>query len=170
MWKKFLSIDTKLLLVIGLFTGIVISALTVKTLAYTDSPDFCSSCHIMDDVHDSMTASTHAGVSCGDCHLPHDGTAKKLTFKAKSGLSHVYYNTIGTSKIPDILTATNDSKDAVNANCVSCHENTVENIEHDAKDTCMDCHMEVPHGKEFKTKDFDEPPEPGELLNTKGGL
>lgn len=170
MWKKFLSIDTKLLLVIGLFTGIVISALTVKTLAYTDSPDFCSSCHIMDDAYHSMMTSTHAELTCAECHLPSDGVAKKLAFKAKSGMSHLYYNTMGTSKIPELLTATDKSVDVINDNCISCHKSTLVNIEHDVKDTCDGCHMTVPHGKEFKTKEFDEPPMPGELLDTKGGF
>lgn len=170
MGKKIAGIDKKLLVVIALFTGIVISALTVKTLAYTDSPDFCSSCHIMDDVYDSMMASTHAGISCGDCHLPSDNIVNKLTFKAKSGMSHVYYNTLGTAKIPEVLVATDDSEEAINSNCISCHEQTVDNVDHFAKDSCMDCHREIPHGKGFKKKHFYEPPKSGELIKNKGGF
>lgn len=170
MWKKFLRMDKKLLLVIGLFAGIVFSVFTVKTLSYTDSPDFCSSCHIMDEAYDTMMASTHAGISCGDCHLPHDNIVNKLTFKAKSGMSHVYYNTLGVDKIPEILTATEDSEKAINSNCISCHQQTIDNVDHLAKDSCIDCHREVPHGKDFKHKEFYEPPKSGELIKNKGGF
>lgn len=170
MEKKKAGIDKRLLVVIAVFAGILISVLSAKTLAYTDSPDFCSSCHIMDDVYDSMMASTHAGLSCSDCHLPQDNIFNKYTFKVKSGLSHVYYNTIGTSKIPDVLHANTASQEAIDSNCISCHEQTVLNVDHAAKDSCMDCHREVPHGKLFKTPDFYEPPKTGELIKNKGGF
>lgn len=37
---------------------------------YTSRPDFCRSCHIMEPYHDSWAESTHAHVSCVDCHFP----------------------------------------------------------------------------------------------------
>ncbi|MFE8703351.1 cytochrome c3 family protein [Cytobacillus sp. FJAT-54145] len=169
MLKKLFSIDKKLLILIGVFTGIVISAVTAKTLAYTDSADFCQSCHIMNNVHASFTDSTHAKLACNDCHLPHETKVGKLAYKAKAGMSHMYYNTIGSEKIPDVLHATDNSMEVIQQNCVDCHESTLDNVSHDSKDSCMSCHQEVPHGKGFKTEDYFKPPKPGELLEDKGG-
>src|SRR5690606_23786642 len=126
-------------------------------------------CHIMTQVHESFTDSTHAQLSCGDCHLPHDNIAVKLTEKAKAGLGHVYYNTLGSDKIPSVLHATDNSKEIINNNCIDCHQNTLQNVSHDVKDSCSDCHKTVPHGKSFKNEDYFKPPKPGELLENKGG-
>ncbi|QED49024.1 cytochrome c3 family protein [Cytobacillus dafuensis] len=169
MLKKLLAIDKKLLIMIGVFVGIIVSVVTVKTFAYTDSADFCQSCHIMTNVYESHGDSTHAKLACSDCHLPHETLAGKLVFKAKSGIGHVYYNTLGSEKIPEVLLTTEDSKKAVNQNCINCHESTLDNVSHDAKDSCSSCHQAIPHGKGFKTEDFYKPPKSGELLDTKGG-
>lgn len=169
MFKKLLAIDKRLLLAVGIFAGIVLSAVTVKALEYTDSPEFCQSCHIMSSVHESFMDSTHATLACSDCHLPHDSKVKKYTYKAKAGMSHVYYNTIGAEKIPDVIHANASSDEVINQNCIDCHERTLNNVSHDVKDSCVSCHQAVPHGKGFKTEDFYQPPKPGELLENKGG-
>lgn len=167
--KKFLSIDKKLLLFIGVFTGIILSVVTVKGLAYTDSADFCGSCHIMTSVHDSFVDSTHAELACADCHLPHDSIVNKYTEKARAGLNHMYYNTLGEDKIPKVLHATDNSMDIITENCIDCHQNTLQNVSHDAKDNCTECHQAVPHGSDFKTEDYFKPAKSGELLENKGG-
>jgi cytochrome c nitrite reductase small subunit len=174
MMKRLREIDKRVhvligLLVIGLAAGIVISIATAKTLAYTDSAEFCKSCHIMTNVYDSFKDSTHAELACADCHLPHDSLVSKYTFKAKSGIGHVYYNTLGAEKIPEVLHPTEGSKEAINGNCKSCHKSTLENISHDAKESCTSCHQSVPHGKGFKNEDFYKPAKPGELLENKEG-
>lgn len=169
MLKKLLAIDKRLLLLLGLFVGIIISVVTAKGLAYTDSAEFCKSCHIMNNVYDSFVDSTHAELACADCHLPHDSLVSKYTFKAKSGIGHVYYNTLGVEEIPGVLHPTDGSKEAINSNCMSCHKSTLDNVSHDAKETCTECHQTVPHGKGFKTEDFYKAPKPGKLLEDKGG-
>jgi cytochrome c nitrite reductase small subunit len=169
MLKKLLAIDKRLLLVFGIFGGIMISLATVKTLAYTDSAEFCQSCHIMTGVYDSFSESTHSELLCGDCHLPHDSLISKYTFKAKSGLGHVYFNSLGEKDIPGVLHPTSGSAEAINSNCKSCHSSTLENVSHDAKELCTECHQSVPHGKGFKSKEYFKAPKPGELLENKGG-
>lgn len=169
MLKKLLAIDKRLLLLIGLFVGIIASVVTAKTLAYTDSAEFCKSCHIMNNVYDSFVDSTHAELACADCHLPHDSLVSKYTFKAKSGIGHVYFNSLGEAKIPEVLHPTQGSEEAINSNCVSCHSSTLDNVSHDVKESCIKCHQSVPHGKGFKTEDFYKAPKPGELLEDKGG-
>lgn len=169
MKEKWLRVDKKLLILASIFVGIIISVVSVKTLAYSDSPDFCQSCHIMNNVHDSFADSTHAGLSCNDCHLPHESTVGKLVYKAKVGMGHVYYNTLGEDKIPDVLHPTASTKEVIQQNCIDCHENTLQNVSHDAKENCVDCHQSVPHGKGFKTEDYYKKPNSGELLENKGG-
>lgn len=150
-----------LLVFIGIFAGIVIFAGTSKGLEATDSAAFCSSCHIMDDAHDSFMESNHATLSCNDCHVPHDNIVSKLMYKGKAGLSHVYYNTLGVEKIPDILHATESTQEVANENCVRCHAPTLENVDHhDVQDgSCISCHRQVPHGKGtfHKSDDWYEP-------------
>jgi cytochrome c nitrite reductase small subunit len=169
MLKKLLGIDKKILIFGALFAGIVLSVITAKTMAYTDSAVFCKNCHIMTPVYESFMDSTHTKLSCNDCHLPHENMAKKLVFKGKAGMGHVYYNTLGTSKIPNVFHATENSKEVINDNCISCHEKTLENVSHEAKDSCSSCHRQVPHGKGFKDENYKKPPVSGDLLENKGG-
>lgn len=169
MIKKFLSIDKKVLILIGVFFGIILSVVTAKTLAYTDSPEFCSSCHIMTNVYESFSESNHAELACADCHLPHDSVVNKYVNKAKSGIGHVYYNTLGADKIPKVLHETENSTEIIKENCIGCHQNTIENVSHDAKENCTSCHESVPHGSDFKNEDYFKPAKSGELLEIKGG-
>lgn len=169
MGKRFSLKNKKMLIFVGVFVGIILSIVTGKVLAYTDSPEFCSSCHIMTQVHESFIDSNHAELACADCHLPHDTLVNKYVNKAKSGIGHVYYNTLGEDKIPEVLHPTENSKEIITGNCIDCHQNTIENVSHDAKDSCTSCHEAVPHGGDFKTEDYFKPPKPGELLENKGG-
>lgn len=142
---------------VGLVVGIILMVGTQKTLEYTDSPEFCKSCHIMNAPVETMLSSTHAQLTCNDCHLPHESTVGKLVSKAKVGLGHIYYNNFASSKIPDVMQATDWTIDVVDENCKSCHENTVAGVDHDAKELCTDCHRGMPHGKQFfKSGEFDE--------------
>lgn len=167
---KRILIDKKLLLLIAVLAGIFISLATVKTMAYTDSPGFCNSCHTMNHVYTTFNDSTHEKLACNDCHLPHENIAKKLFFKGRAGMTHVYFNSMGTSKIPDVIHASDRSMKVINENCISCHKSTVTNVSHDAKENCVSCHRQVPHGKGFKTKEYKETPKSGELLENKGGF
>lgn len=167
--KKFLSKNKHWLLFIGVFVGIGLSVVTAKALEYTDSAAFCSSCHIMTEVYESHANSTHAELLCADCHLPHDSIMNKYVNKAKSGIGHVYYNTLGVEKIPTVLHPTDHSKEIITQNCIDCHQSTLDNVSHDAKDSCSSCHEAVPHGSDFKTEDYFKPPKSGELLKNKGG-
>lgn len=106
---------------------------------------------------ETMLNSTHAQLSCNDCHLPHNSTVGKLASKARVGLGHIYYNNFASSKIPDVMQATDWTIDVVDENCKSCHASILEDVSHDAKDLCTDCHKGLPHGKQFfKGEEFDE--------------
>lgn len=36
----------------------------------------CNNCHVMNEVHRDWTKSSHQGVECIECHLPHSFTRK----------------------------------------------------------------------------------------------
>ena len=68
-------------------------------------------------------------------------------YKAKSGAGHVYAYTLGADGIPDVLHGSSSTEEVVNANCISCHETTLQNVGHTVKENCIDCHRNVPHDK-----------------------
>lgn len=159
--KNLLSkINKKLLLftLIGVFAGVVLFAGTAGSLKATDTPEFCASCHVYESTITHFNESNHANLNCNDCHTPNDSMLGKYTYKAKSALGHGYMYTVGTDKIPNVIHATEQSREVVEQNCISCHEPSLKNIDHDAKDSCVDCHRQVPHGKgNFKTDEWFEP-------------
>ncbi|MFN7249414.1 MAG: cytochrome c3 family protein [Anaerobacillus sp.] len=157
MIKWYKESNNKLLLIIlfSAFIGIALYAGTVTAIKATDTGEFCSSCHVMDTVYESFSRSPHGKLDCNDCHAPTDNIVNKMVFKAKAGMGHIYMNTLGASKIPDVLHATESSVEVVNQNCISCHQYTLENVAHDSKGTCIGCHRQVPHGLGiFKSPDW----------------
>lgn len=152
--------------IVGIFVGILLMVGGTKTMGYTDSAEFCSSCHIMNAVVESAAESSHAKLSCNDCHLPQDNKVVKLVDKARVGMGHIYYNTIASDSIPDVLHATEWTINTINDNCISCHEHIVSNDKdlaaaaHDVKENCTDCHRSTPHGvQSFKNSSFFGTPE-----------
>ncbi|WP_102345479.1 NapC/NirT family cytochrome c [Bacillus sp. Marseille-P3661] len=161
MFEKFKTLDKKLLLLIGLFFGIVLAAASAEALHYTDTADFCSTCHPMDTAYSSFSDSVHADIACNECHAPTDNIVSKYMFKAKAGAHDVYMNTLNVDEIPDVIHAKQATEDVVQENCISCHQNTIQTVEHNSKDKCINCHRQVPHGKKNKLK-TDEWNAPGE--------
>ncbi|WNF37124.1 NapC/NirT family cytochrome c [Bacillaceae bacterium IKA-2] len=157
MGEMLRKLDKKLLLftLIGIFVGIVLFAGTAGTLKATDTADFCASCHVYESTINNFKQSNHANLNCNDCHTPNDSKLGKYTYKAKSALSHGYMQTLGASKIPTVIHATESSKEIVQQNCVSCHEPSLQNVDHGgAYDSCIDCHRQVPHGKgDFRSQE-----------------
>lgn len=122
--------------------GVIAMGGTVAALNETDKSAFCGSCHGMSEAVYTHSISPHASLACNDCHTPHN-LVNKLPFKAMAGARDVYYNTM--SELPDVFHARQDTKDAIQANCLRCHANTNMNVYLDAKKYCIDCHRAVPH-------------------------
>ncbi|MDQ0255292.1 cytochrome c nitrite reductase small subunit [Evansella vedderi] len=157
---KKLNLDKKLLLftAIGVFLGIALFSGTAGALKATDTGEFCSSCHIMESAYESFTSSNHASLYCNDCHVPNNSLVEKLPYKAKAGMSHMYMNTIGANQIPKVLHAKASSQEVINNNCIMCHEPGLQNINHDSKGNCIDCHRTVPHnGGDYRPTEWFEP-------------
>jgi cytochrome c nitrite reductase small subunit len=145
----------------GVVVGVIVGGLSAALLESTDSPEFCSTCHIMDSAFGSFTESNHALLDCNDCHAPAKPWLLKMTFKARAGAGHMYMNTIGRGEIPDVLHATSETAEVVNENCIRCHAPSQVLISHDAKENCADCHRSVPHGRGmFRPDEWHEPIHP----------
>ncbi|MDF2947783.1 MAG: nitrate/TMAO reductase rane-bound tetraheme cytochrome subunit [Bacillales bacterium] len=143
--------------IMGVFLGFAILLAGQEALHATDTGEFCSNCHVMNEVHDSYSRSAHASITCNECHIPQDNWFNKYTFKAKAGITDVYYNTLGKEDIPNVIHPNSGTQEVVDQNCKTCHKTTVSSIEHDAKEKCISCHRGTPHGKgSFKTSDFYE--------------
>lgn len=160
-WLRTTSGKVALVAGAGVVVGVVVGGLGASLLESTDSPEFCSRCHIMDSAFGSFTASNHALLDCNDCHAPAKPWLLKMTFKARTGAGHIYMNTIGRGEIPDVLHATSETAEVVNDNCIRCHAPSQTLISHDVKESCADCHRSVPHGRGmFRPDDWNEPMQP----------
>ena len=139
---KLRSANRWAVLFFALVAVVVLYSGTAVSMKATDSKEFCGSCHVMNEVVRTHQFSTHANLSCNDCHAPHD-LVSKIPFKAQAGAKDIYINTFGT--VDDVIHATDKTKEIVNQNCKSCHEMTNVNVAMDTKEYCFDCHRTVPH-------------------------
>ena len=167
------SSRTRIVLVfIGIFAaGIVFAGLFNAGLAYTNTTEFCTSCHTMQiplgelqqTPHWQSASGVHAG--CADCHVPKPFIPKMIAkVIAAKDVYHEFMGTIDTpekyeahrwnmaSRVWEKMKAT-DSRE-----CRSCHEyahmdlaaqdrsarNRHSNAP-DKGDTCIDCHKGIAH-------------------------
>lgn len=132
---------------------------------FSNDPQACANCHIMDDYLASWTHSSHSRVAtCNDCHTPHDFFGKYMT-KAENGWFHSYSFTMQT--FPENLVIRDSNRRKLEANCVECHKELVSEINavhalpgtaqalgpggsrvgaHGAAIDCLRCHAGVGHG------------------------
>ncbi len=113
-----------------------------KLLAKSESPDFCSRCHVMQAEYESWAhEGAHRREKCVDCHLPNDNTAVHYVWKSIDGMKDVMFFYSGM--VPEHITLTSHGAKVLQANCIRCHESTVEYINHDRK--CWECHRRLMH-------------------------
>ena len=125
-------------------TGMVVSNFTVYL---GNDPTACNNCHVMDAVYEGWFHGPHKSwATCNDCHTPHQLVPKYLV-KAQSGFNHVLAFTIG--HIPDPIRAKESTREVTQANCIYCHQATVDDIadgQMDAGRYCVECHRNIAHG------------------------
>jgi cytochrome c nitrite reductase small subunit len=112
-------------------------------------PATCNNCHVMDAQFEGWFHAAHENyTACTDCHLPHQNIASYYLYKGYSGMRDVVSFTL---KIyPAAIRATQQTDEIVQANCIRCHKDTVENILADPKPLdrhCWDCHRSAAHGQ-----------------------
>jgi len=149
-WKL---MTQKVALIIGI--AVFLAALGVFTYV-TDAPAYlghepqtCNNCHVMDAQYENWYHAAHENVAdCTDCHLPHQNIASYYLYKGYSGMRDVYSFT--TKSYPVAIRADSQTVEIVQANCIRCHLDTVENIISGPQSfdrTCWDCHRSVAHGE-----------------------
>ncbi len=134
---------------------IFLAALSVFAWA-TDAPAYlghaaatCNNCHVMDSQYENWYHAAHENVAiCADCHLPHQNILSYYLYKGYSGMKDVFSFTF---KIyPPAIRATHQTDSIVQANCIRCHNDTVESIlaGPQAFDRyCWSCHRSAAHGQ-----------------------
>ncbi len=139
-----------------LTVGIVALVLALGVFAWvTDAPSYlghepstCNNCHVMDSQYENWYHAAHERFTvCTDCHLPHQNIASYYLYKGYSGMRDVYSFTF---KIyPAAIRASLQTEEIVQANCIRCHTDTVENILTGPQPFdryCWNCHRSVAHG------------------------
>jgi cytochrome c nitrite reductase small subunit len=112
------------------------------------NPSTCNNCHVMDSQYENWYHASHERfATCVECHLPHDNVVHYYLAKAQTGLHDVYF--FSTGQTPQMIRAKPATDQIIQANCVRCHQDTVENIMAGVQPFerhCWDCHRSVAHG------------------------
>lgn len=139
---------SKILIMMGLVIGLLsfMFLLTDTAISYSDNAQFCLNCHSMDEAYLTLQHSNHKQFKCTDCHAPHS-YIPKVIFKTKAGLRDLYVTTMGQT--PQVIKATDETKEIIAENCRRCHESTVERIGMGQGRLCTDCHRDLVHEKIF---------------------
>ncbi len=110
-----------------------------------ESPEFCGSCHSMEQAFSTWETSNHKHLDCTDCHLPQGNLAIKLVTKTQTGMNDVYHEVL--RDYPATMSVSSKGKSIVEENCLRCHQSTVENTAMAAGgQDCTKCHRGLVHG------------------------
>ncbi len=142
---------------LALIVGIAVLFLALGLFAWvTDAPAYlghepatCNNCHVMDAQYESWYHAAHERFAvCTDCHLPHQNIVRYYLYKGYSGMRDVASFTL---KIyPAAVRTTKQTDEILQANCIRCHQDTVESILTGPQPFdrhCWDCHRSVAHGE-----------------------
>jgi cytochrome c nitrite reductase small subunit len=117
---------------------------------FSNDPEACANCHIMNDHLESWEKSSHhVRAVCNDCHMPH-ALLPKLITKADNGWNHSVKFTL--QNFADPLRIRSHNLEVVRENCIRCHAAVVEDIrdlpghEEAGELACIHCHAGVGHG------------------------
>ncbi|MBL7074205.1 cytochrome c nitrite reductase small subunit [candidate division KSB1 bacterium] len=139
---------------VALFLGIVVGML-VGLGGYTfwygrgysyfsNDPAACVNCHVMCDSFNSWGVSSHRGVTCNDCHIPHSPVLKYAA-KLENGIHH---SIAFTFEDVQVIRITPRNLQTLQQNCIRCHEPMVSLIlqgEQGLAISCTRCHQGAGH-------------------------
>ena len=143
--------------ILPLLIGILFFLAALGVFAWaTDAPAYlgheaatCNNCHVMDAQYENWYHAAHqASAVCADCHLPHQNIFSYYIYKGYSGMKDVASFTL--KRYPDTMRATKQTDAIVQANCIRCHEGTVDVIMAGAQPfdrQCWFCHRAAAHGQ-----------------------
>jgi cytochrome c nitrite reductase small subunit len=128
--------------VLGGAIGIFLSFGPPGLYAKSETPEFCSSCHVMESQYENWFHSGgHRSLKCIDCHLPNDNFPNHMTWKGLTGMwdMAVFYS--GQAPEPIHLSARGAAM--LQENCLRCHSELVSRINEDRN--CWQCHRRLSH-------------------------
>lgn len=111
-------------------------------LAKSETPEFCSSCHVMEAEYEAwFHEGAHRRINCVDCHLPHQNVAAHYVWKSIDGMKDVMIFYSG--RVPETIKISQHGQNVLQANCIRCHEMAVDRIDNDR--LCWSCHRRLAH-------------------------
>ncbi len=171
-WRPSSKIGLGVILIAGGIGGVAFWGGFNTYMEYTNSLDFCISCHEMENfVYQEYKKSVHyknasgVRVICSDCHVPKEWTRKLIRkIKASNELFHKILGTINTRKkfeakrleLAENVWASMEASDS--RECRNCHSyeamdfhkqtrRAQDKMEKAAKkkETCIECHKGIAH-------------------------
>lgn len=152
---------------VGFFTIIVLVVFFVtlnKVYHYSETNEFCASCHEMDIHYESFMASKHNNEHVEHCHACHVGPGLKGYAHAKlsDGTHDSLMHSFQAFSDGSLIEVAEDSLEIINGNCERCHEEGftkdkthIEFVSKSSKRSkdgreieklmCTDCHLGVAH-------------------------
>jgi len=123
---------------VGLFAAFGPPGLYAKS----ESPEFCSSCHVMQPEYEAWFYSgAHRRIKCVDCHLPNDHLANHLFRKSVDGVKDSL--AFHTGFVSETIHISDRSAAVVEDNCRRCHTELLARIKENRR--CWDCHRRISH-------------------------
>ncbi len=130
------------LVVFGGALGLFMTLGPPQLLARTETPLFCSSCHVMESQFEAwFNVGAHRTIRCVDCHLPHKNLPVYYTWKTIDGMKDVFVFYSG--RTPETINISDRGKKFVQDNCIRCHAERVSMI--DQERPCWECHRFLQH-------------------------
>ncbi len=114
-----------------------------RLMARTETPEFCSSCHVMKTQYEAWRhQGAHRRQRCVDCHLPHDNMAAYYLWKSIDGMKDVVF--FHSGRVPERIEVSERGQGFIQGNCIRCHGDTVSRMLSTDRD-CWDCHRRMQH-------------------------
>jgi len=183
LWQRISALPAFVLLIIGIFSGIILWGGFNTALEMTNTLEFCLSCHEMRDnpyaeYKDTIHFKNPSGVqvTCADCHVPRPWVYKVIR-KIKAS-RELWYKATGKIDTPEKYNAhrwelANRVWDSMKASdsreCRNCHsfgsmdlgeQDRSARKKHsravDEGETCIDCHTGIAHELPDEPEDTSE--------------
>jgi len=183
MWGRISSLPALTLLVIGGIGGIIFWGGFNTAMELTNTMEFCTSCHEMEDnVYQEYKETIHfknpsgVEVTCSDCHVPRPWIYKVIR-KIKA-TNELYHKVLGTIDTPEKFNSHRwvmanrvwkTMKETDSRECRNCHNyNSMDLSDQDRTarkkhsraidegKTCIDCHTGIAHELPDEPEDEDE--------------
>lgn len=127
---------------VGAAVGLFLMLGPPKLLAKSETPEFCSSCHVMEAEFEAwFHEGAHRRVQCVDCHLPHQNVAVHYLWKSIDGAKDMVV--FHSGRVPEEIKLSAHGQQVLRENCIRCHGETVANIDNERN--CWNCHRRLSH-------------------------